>query len=656
MPAFKFLGIPTGAAVALSVAQGALTESAAVPAWGEIISGSVALSLSANRVTGTAPMGVLLTATASSDEPRVESPFHDIEGLWRFDDPGQYTALGNNPLWGTDRNLAYGPETVHVFSEPGVYEVTYQATDGAGFATDTITITVENPDSIFAGQDTAVVSSSGNFSGAPSGASQHSSISSALAALSSRTNRRILLRAGETFNDGISFQAFGGANRRFCVGRFGSGDNPKINRGTLSFRGDPSNVIEAIVDRVDIEHDFDPTNPFNSPFGGPKGIDFAGGGQSILNAHKTVWGCNLTKIEDIAIEVDGVGDGAGEQAINFYCGNTLINDWWNYAFLSGDGGRFGFCGCRFVFSPGTVNGRNQPKFSEATALHSTFRLSRPMGQLVFSNVDFNSFVNWSSSSTSRSFQPHIRWNTNSPNQKLVVDRMRCEGGVMSIQNNTPQASINDNWVLLDRVHHVHSDHAASAIEAPMGGTTIRNYVCVIPNNAPANSTGLRTMFTDSSSISVTSGEQTRRSEFYSNALVDLRSDANARSRTGNQDRDFDPGDFDNIANSFFGNNILHAPNMSTGGTTGHGPLNTTATYTVHGGEGERWETLTPNLAMAYGNEVTALFRPETGSSAIGGANGKISLYDFDGNLRSDVLATLSRPTPSVGPFEPSEED
>ena len=41
---------------------------------------------------------------------------------------------------------------------------------------------------------------------------------------------------------------------------------------------------------------------------------------------------------------------------------------------------------------------------------------------------------------------------------------------------------------------------------------------------------------------------------------------------------------------------------------------------------------------------------------IGGAgSNKVSLIDFDGNVRSDVLDGLARSTPSEGPFEPNLE-
>ncbi len=655
MPAFKFLGFQAGAAVALSINQGALSDSASVLSWAQ--NSSLTVSLDATRLTGTAPMGVMFSATATSDDPRVESPFHDVEGIWRFDDPGDFTALTNNPIWGTDRNVAYGPEATHVFDTPGTYEVSYQATDGGSVITETITITVEDPDIVFAG-DTAVVSQVGDFTGAPSGASQFTSISAAESHLSGRTNMRLLLRAGETFTSGVAFNETAGSNRRLLVGRFGSGSNPLISTsGTgISIDGTQTNFKEAIVDSVDILGPYDPADPYNSSIATGDGISFPGGGGSITDAHKTIWGCDIRNIGNISINMDG---SSTTPAKYLYVGNCAMIGCWNYHLLCGDGGWIGLSGCTIQQPTGTINGSQTGsgvKFTLATALHNGIRLSRPDGPLVVSNCDMNSMSNWSASSTSRSYQPVVRWNTNQADQKLVIDRLRAEGGKLGITNGTSNTEVNDNWVVVDRYVFINAPHAETSLNSPMGGVTFRNCVAVVPDTVPGTSTGNRSQFSDATDFALGPGAQTRRSECYSVALIDLRRDAYAGNRTlSNTNRNFDAGGYDNITNSFFGNNILFAPNMTSGGNTAQAPLDTTVQW-VTNIDGERWENEPLDTTRDYGDEVTALFMPQTGSSAIGGATGKVSLIDFNGNLRSDVLAGLTRSTPSEGPFEPSEEN
>jgi hypothetical protein len=195
MPVFKFRGFAAGDLVDLSVTQGARSESATVASWAEQQATPITAALSVSRTSGTAPMGNLFSVEASSPAARVVVPFHDIESVWSFDDPGGFTALGNNPTWGADRNLAYGPRATHVHSTPDTYTVTCTCHDGENPArSEMITLTVNDPDTVFAGADTAVVSQAGDFSGKPTGAAEFTSIPAARAHLAGKTNARLLLR------------------------------------------------------------------------------------------------------------------------------------------------------------------------------------------------------------------------------------------------------------------------------------------------------------------------------------------------------------------------------------------------------------------------------------------------------------------------------
>src|SRR6056297_1466992 len=100
MPIFRFRGFATGTPVDLSVTQGANSDSGAVPTWGQAAATPITVSLGATRLSGTAPFGAIFTATTASPAARVVHPYHDIETVWVFDDPGNFTALGNSPIWG----------------------------------------------------------------------------------------------------------------------------------------------------------------------------------------------------------------------------------------------------------------------------------------------------------------------------------------------------------------------------------------------------------------------------------------------------------------------------------------------------------------------------------------------------------------------------
>ena len=668
MPSLTFEGIVTGAAVSLSAQQGGNSDSASVTTWGQADSSSLNLAVSASRSSGVAPFGALFTADATSMETRVVSPFHDIEGVWDYGSPGNFTALDNSPLWGTDSNIGYGPRGVHVHETPGTYQVAHTAYDGAGTRTETMTVTVEDPDVVFAGADTAVMSAAGNFSGAPAGASTFTSLSAAISHVEGRTNGRLLLRADETFTSNIVIDKPSG---RVLVGRFGhSGaerpllDMSSSNQTAVIIRG--ANLSEIVVCDLRIRGGYDPTatSQPNAPNG--SGIDLSGNvSDKPLDAHKTIWNVEMENLGNMGIDCDGVDFDTPNRRL--YVGNTRIIGWFNYGILGGDAGDWGFAGCVFKQPTGTVNGQFKSSSSSHTdfwADHGPFRLSRPLGMTVFSNCDFTSFNDWSAGGDSQSLQDVIRWNAGThADQELVIDRFRGEGGGFNIYNltNGSNSGVTDNYVLIDRMFFVDSEASKYCLTSPMGGVTWRNCIGVLPNIPAGESTGSRRMFSDDpDGANINSGARTRRSEFYSNALIDLRNDQNASTRgPGNNNRAYNPGGYEfglqSVSGTFFGNNLLHAPNMATGGETAHAPLNTTPQWDVWW-DGERWEGAPVDTSRAYGNTPTASFAPEPGSIAIGSASGKVSLMDFYGNLRTDILAGLTRSTPSIGPYEPDLEN
>lgn len=670
MPVFKFRGFSTGTPVDLSVTQGAGSDNASVTSWAEAPATPITLALSATRLSGTAPMGSILFADANSPAARVVHPYHDIESVWSFDDPGTFAALGNNPAWGADRNTAYGPRATHVHSTPGSYAVTCTSHDGENAPkSEMITITVNDPNTVFAGADTAVVSQGGDFAGAPPGAAQFTTVAAALSHLSGRANARLLLRRGESFPGGVSVNETGGTSgRRYCVGAFGSGARPILQLGAsqtgVSFATGATNFEEVIVDGLDIRGVYDPTATSQPVNNTSLGVDYRNCG---LATHKTIWNCEIGGV-NMGVRIDGTNSFTTWQE-NFYMGDTRIIGWLDYGVFSGDAGNWGLSGCTIQQPRGTVNSNSKasaPYYPD----HGPFRISRAWDTVVISNNDWTSFNDWSAkdgseTETSRNMQPILRWNTGNggANPELVMDRFRGEGAMLrfynAVANDTgggPPSTKNPAWVVADRIHHTTTAHPGSALEAPLGGTTIRNAVIVSPNAAPGWATGMRRFFSDGGNGNLGTDNNSRRSEVYSCAFIDLRSDANARSR--NQitlNRAFDAGDFSNISPNFFGNNILHAPNMADGAPANdRSPLNTTARWSpIY--DGERWKTAPVDTTRAYGSEISASFRPLTGSSAIGAAMGKVSLLDMDGNLRSEILAGLSRSTPSEGPYEPALE-
>ena len=172
-----------------------------------------------------APLYVHFDATATTSSIAGDNAFRDLLFEWDFGDPQS----GNWATNGLPRNRAIGGMAGHVFERSGTYTVKLTVTDRAGGSnTTTRTIVVQNPDTFWAA-NTACVSSSGNFTGCPSGAAQVAS-GDFTASMQSRVaagSRRILFRRGETF---VANSCYGTPNQRTeaLVSAFGTGAQPVI--------------------------------------------------------------------------------------------------------------------------------------------------------------------------------------------------------------------------------------------------------------------------------------------------------------------------------------------------------------------------------------------------------------------------------------------
>ena len=191
------------------------------------IPNGLVLSLTPARTSGVAPLAVFLDASGTTDGGVTTKPFHDIEYTWSFGDAtaGTWT---NGAHSGTSKNSATGPIAAHIFETPGTYTVSVTAFDGTHTATASTTITVQNPDTVFAGTNTVCVSTNTDFTGCPSGAAQAGNISDLAGALAniSSTSKRLLFHAGHTWTagDNATVSQAGPGH----IGSFGSGAAPRI--------------------------------------------------------------------------------------------------------------------------------------------------------------------------------------------------------------------------------------------------------------------------------------------------------------------------------------------------------------------------------------------------------------------------------------------
>ncbi len=132
--------------------------------------GNPVISYTVSRITGPAPLGVMIDATATTS-PATSSPFDELSYVWDYGDIG---ATFDNRA-GVDANKSRGPLGGHVYEGIGDNTITlYVMDNNLNVSIEEIEVTTLDPDIVFAGDKTFCVSEAGDFSACPNpNASNH---------------------------------------------------------------------------------------------------------------------------------------------------------------------------------------------------------------------------------------------------------------------------------------------------------------------------------------------------------------------------------------------------------------------------------------------------------------------------------------------------
>lgn len=415
-----------------------------------------------------------MSAPAGTYDPRL----HDLRYIWSFGDPGVFIAPVNILPGHEDRNSAIGFFTKHVFRAPGTYTVrldVYGTVGGAPVeAYSTRTVTIGDPDTIFAGARTFFVSPTSDWTLAPSGAERFTSLNTAV----QRANEdgmgpyRVMLNRGESYTWGGRRLGFnsehtstvhvvpgpgaGALPALTCTGGFGAGANYD------SFFVDKSVVFQGLR----MTGPYDPVTP---------------GDPWVADAF-SFWGpYSPRQILLDRCEMRGFGHGvliADSAPRHIYLNDCVIEDYAQWGLFGWHYSSLGVMGTR-------IQGHVDASINNDANMGGTFRVRAGAMDTVIYAGDFACRQGWSALGDGYiAVQPCIRIEADgTEGMRACVTRSTLEGGwaMMSIsRGEDPSVVLN---ALVDDVYYLGGYQTGNMNSVTCGGVSVHNCTAVVPATA-----------------------------------------------------------------------------------------------------------------------------------------------------------------------------
>ena len=208
------------------------------------VDSAITPSITTNRTaasnTGVAPFAVQFNSKSTTAASYTSKPLYELHHLWDFGDTASGVHGYGTKAGVASRNSATGHTAAHVFETPGTYTVNYYAYNpGTGtYNTQTTTITVQDPNTIFSGANTICIANGtlpvAGVNGVPSGATCVNTSSWATVCGYMTAGKRVLLKRGDTWSNATSTAITGTTG---IVGAFGTGAKPKITLTAANSHG-----------------------------------------------------------------------------------------------------------------------------------------------------------------------------------------------------------------------------------------------------------------------------------------------------------------------------------------------------------------------------------------------------------------------------------
>lgn len=490
-------------------------------------------------------------------------------------------------------------------------------------ATGTLTVNVVSKEATFPEAQRWVVSTSGNFTGAPATSNQYTSYDALLTALPSATPAWIVFRDDESFTHDTRID--GKDIPLFMVSNFGSGTNrPNIRSARDVFN--PGTGDRAIYQNITIGGDYSPADPINTAKSGEFGAGIDG-----RTLYLTM---NGIEILSASIAIRSTGQ-TGAKQVWF---DMAVRNWSNFGALDGDAVSTAAHGLAILQAQGAVrrsDGVGAPAGQPLFADHGCFRRNGDTPyDLCFSKTAAYTANNWGDLDT---IQNAFRFRSGgiAAHGMTTISEMYSEGSQFAFIQTTPNRHPAPIDNIYKRAIHCSSAHPPNLLEIAHAPITVENVILIQPN-APAEE-GLRRSIKTSSFSRAYGVRDLENQPVVINgvSVINLLSDAN---NTGDRDHVVFLNDPDWPHNNVTITNTLdHAPrHITNGGGVDAGPLESTVRYSPFYQARVTWDevnsVIVTDTSYASPDECSATFRPQSGSSAYQTATNP-PIDDFEGDIR-----------------------
>ena len=436
--------------------------------------------------------------------------FHDIYYFWDFGDPGSvFTAPEHLPDAHKNANRGYGPLASHTYQRPGSYNPTCLVIEPSSGKTalaslrdeqgNPVSITVGDPDVLFAGDRTIFVSTDATFARAPAGAR---TVATPLAAYElqgtlqasdpTKMYRIMFDRQVQHFfhqAQGLLRPRSGYKNIYWCASP-GSGTPEKLfcaNSGTAGFledetaRSSPGKRTDIVFYGLNLDGHYDTRT---GTIGGPNSSGQAEG-QAFYNTFNQGFATYILFNNVVAngfntLVTRNQRHQDGPEIVDLTFNNTIVDSWANFAVFEDQQGFTSYTGCRFRQNPQALSGG--VKNGAGNNTHGPIRIERG-GKCVMHSCDIFSRSGWTEFPGGRGVhvsQPCVRWNQiGDPRGKLNMQGCALESAGRAIEmdlGGPSERTINN--VILDKTAMVSGVYTADPVRVEHSGFTMRNCLLV----------------------------------------------------------------------------------------------------------------------------------------------------------------------------------